>query len=199
MAPIAPAQITAAILAGGAGSRLDGCDKGLQPLAGRVLIEHVLDALGDSAATVLVSANRNAPRYAAYGRVLADAEGADTYRGPLAGIAAALAACTTPWLLTLPVDCPRPPRDLATRLAQALGTSPAAVAHDGAQVQPLFALYSSALAPSAAAALRADRAVWRWQQELGAVPVDFSDCRAAFDNLNTVEDFRRWEREHERD
>src|SRR5579871_7042257 len=121
MAPIAPQETTTAVLAGGAGSRLDGRDKGLQLLAGRPLIEHVLDALGDSVGTILISANRNAERYAAYGRVLADAQSDGEFRGPLAGIAAAFSACASPWLLTLPVDCPRPPRDLLQRLARAIG------------------------------------------------------------------------------
>lgn len=199
MAPLAPQDVTAVVLAGGAGSRLDGRDKGLQPLAGRTLIEHVVASLGGSAATLLVSANRNPQRYAAFGRVIADDATDDAYRGPLAGIAAALAACRTPWLLTLPVDCPWPPRDLLARLARGVGAAPLAVAYDGAQVQPLFALYSSALAAAAAAALRSDAPVWRWQQDLGAVRVDFSDCAGAFDNLNTAQDFARWEQEHERD
>jgi len=199
MAPLAPHDITVAVLAGGAGSRLAGRDKGLQPLAGRPLIEHVLDALGDFPGPILICANRNAAMYARYGQVLADAGADGAYRGPLGGIATALEACATPWLLTLPVDCPRPPRDLAPRLARAVGDAALAVAHDGAQLQPLFALYSRRLAPDAAAALRADRAVWRWQQELGAVAVDFSDRPGAFDNLNTAPDFARWEKDHERD
>ena len=196
---IRPREISAAVLAGGAGSRLEGRDKGLQTLAGRPLIEHVLASLGDAAGTILICANRNPQRYAAYGHVLADGTTDGEFRGPLAGIAAALAACTTPWLLTLPVDCPRPPPDLCARLVRAIGDAALAVAYDGAQVEPLFALYSRRVAPSAAAALCADRPVWRWQQELGAVPVDFSDCPGAFDNLNTAQDFAHWERDHERD
>src|SRR5262249_11305760 len=104
--------------------------------------------------------------------------------------------CRTDWLLTVPVDGPQPPRDLAARLFAAVGASGVAVAHDGARTQPLFALYARGHAASAAAALVADAPVWRWQNELGATEVDFSDCAHAFANLNERGEFERWEREH---
>ena len=186
-----PAAITVAILAGGEGTRIGGRDKGLELLAGKPLIAHVVAALGPQAGGLLISANRNPEHYARFARVCADA--ATGFAGPLAGIAAALAACDTPWLLTLPVDCPRPPADLARRLHQALGAARAAVAHDGAQKQPLFALYRRELAGDAREALALDTPVWRWHDRLGAVEVDFSDARDGFVNLNTEDEFRRWE------
>jgi molybdenum cofactor guanylyltransferase len=186
-----PAQVTAAILAGGAGSRLGGRDKGLEPLAGRPLIAHVLAALQGQADRIVLCINRNAARYAQFGPTLSDA--ADGFHGPLAGIAAALAVCATPWLLTLPVDCPQPPHDLALRLHAAAGVHRAAAAHDGERAQPLFALYRRELAASASAALAQDAPVWRWQSDIGAVPADFSDQPQAFDNLNTRDDFHHWE------
>jgi molybdopterin-guanine dinucleotide biosynthesis protein A len=106
-----------------------------------------------------------------------------------------LAACTTPWLLTVPVDCPDPPAELASRLlatAIAAGTS-LAVAHDGERSQPLFAIYRPALAESCSEALVRNLPVWRWQRESGAAVADFSDCAARFVNLNTPEEFRAWE------
>jgi len=62
--------------------------------------------------------------------------------------------------------------------------------------EPLFALYRRELAAEAAAALTRDEPVWRWQQQIGAVEVDFSDAPEGFVNLNTPEDFRRWEANH---
>ncbi len=191
-----PAVITAAILAGGAGSRLGGRDKGLQPLAGRPLIAHVLAALRPQAGTTLIVANRHRERYAAFAPVVSDA--VPGFRGPLAGIAAALAACRSDWLLTAPVDCPVPPCDLARRLWAAARAAGArlAVAHDGTRPQPLFALYARDLAGAAAEALASDLPVWRWQETLGAAVADFVDVPAAFANLNTAADFRRWEQDH---
>ena len=185
--------ITAAILAGGAGRRLGGRDKGLEMLGGRALVEWVLDSIGGVDAVVVV-ANRNVEAYARHARTIVDHSpdgGATKRRGPLAGIAAALADCATPWLLTVPVDCPRPPRGLAARLhAHAIEcAAKAAVAHDGETRQPLFALYRRELRESAAAAAAAEQGVWAWQDAIGAVALDFGDSRQQFANLNTPEDF----------
>jgi molybdenum cofactor guanylyltransferase len=189
-----PVEITAAILAGGAATRLAGRDKGLELLAGTPLIAHVIDALRGQADTLLICANRNAELYAAFAPVCADTTAG--FRGPLAGIATALEACRTHWLLTVPVDCPRPPSDLASRLRTQIGDARACVAR-GERAEPLFALYRRELAVHAAAALARDEPVWRWQQQIGAIEVDFADAPRTFMNLNTPEDFRQWEARHE--
>jgi molybdopterin-guanine dinucleotide biosynthesis protein A len=185
-----PAEITAAILAGGAATRLGGRDKGLELLCGKPLIAHAIDALRGQADSILICANRNAERYTAFASVCADAIAG--FHGPLAGIATALTACRSEWLLTVPVDCPRPPAALASRLRAHADDARACVARG----EPLFALYRRELADEAAAALARDEPVWRWQQQIGAVEVDFADVHEAFANLNTAEDFRRWEANH---
>lgn len=102
---------TAAILAGGRAERMGGVDKGLLRLGGQLLVERVLTALrAQGIGTWLIVANRSHEIYARYAPVVADAE--PGFRGPLAGVAAALTACTTPWLLSVPVDCPDPPPEL---------------------------------------------------------------------------------------
>ena len=191
-----PTQITAAILAGGEGRRVDGRDKGLLLVSGRPLVAYAAAPLRDTVSRVIVCANRNRDRYAEYGDVFADDESG--FRGPLAGIATALAHCATPWLLTVPVDCPAPPQSVAARLYAAVGNSAVVVAYDGTRRQPLFALYRSGLLESAQAALSANLPVWRWQDDCGAVEADFSDRADAFDNLNSDEEIRAWEqRSHE--
>jgi len=187
------ADVTAAILAGGEGARVGGRDKGLLPLAGENLVARVSSAMRAQADALLICANRHEETYAAFGTVVGDA--LPGYRGPLAGIAAALATCTTSWLLTVPVDCPNPPADLAARLlaaATAAGTD-LAVEHDGERAQPLFAIYRRELAESCSDALVRDLPVWRWQREAGAAIADFSDRAKRFVNLNTPEEFSAWE------
>jgi len=186
-----PATITAAILAGGAGTRLGGRDKGLEALAGKPVVAHVAEALRGQAGRLLICANRNRERYVEFAPVCADVTVG--FHGPLAGIAAALAACTTQWLLTVPVDCPHPPNDLGERLWAGAGVARASVAR-GARREPLFALYRRELAAAAAIALGRDEPVWRWQQQIGVIEVDFAD--ETFVNLNTSDDFRRWEQQH---
>ncbi len=189
-------EFAAAILAGGEGRRVGGSDKGLLMLHGKPLIERVADALRVQVGAILICANRHADEYARFGQVISDAM--PGFHGPLAGIASALAATPSAWLLTVPVDAPDPPRELAQRLhaAAIAADAKAAVAHDGAHRQPLFALYRRDLAPSAAAALADDLPVYRWQDTIGAVEVDFSAQAPAFANLNTLDDIRDWERNH---
>lgn len=188
-----PATITAAILAGGEGRRVGGEDKGLLPLSGRPIVAHVIAALRGQVGSIVICANRNADRYAGFAPVVADTT--TGFRGPLAGIAAALRACKSEWLLTVPVDCPQPPRDLAVRLHDAalVENRDVAAAFDGMRVQPLFALYHRTLAADAGAALKNDLAVIRWQQGLYRALADFSTRPQEFCNLNTPEEFRHWE------
>jgi len=191
-----PSQITAAILAGGEGRRVDGRDKGLIELSGRPLVAHVVAALDGQAGTIVVCANQHAQDYAPFGSVLADAM--PGFRGPLAGIATALAQCTTPWLLTVPVDAPQPPRELAQSLfaAALAANADAAVAYEGVRPQPMFALYRSRLAESAATALAQDLPVWRWQENIRAAEAFFDLGDPAFTNLNTNEEIVAWEQAH---
>ena len=188
------ASVTAAILAGGQGSRLGGLDKGVQPLFGRPVVSYVVDALRPHCETIVICANRHYDVYEQFGSVLPDS--LQGFRGPLVGISTALAHCKTRWLLTVPVDTPAPPNDLVTRLLTRISAARATVADDGTRRQPLFALYDCALAVSAQNALEHDLAVWRWQDDIGAAIVDFSDTIESFTNLNTLEDFRRWEANH---
>ncbi len=190
---MAATSITIAILAGGAASRLDGRDKGLELLHGRPLIAWEIEAIermgfvGQD--SVMIVANRHMDEYSRHATTIRD----DTpgFRGPLAGIASALKFCTTSWLMTVPVDCPRPPLDLAARLFQAAqgNTADAFVAHDGERRQPLFAIYRRELATSAANAVAVGQGVWSWQDAVAARELDFSDCRRQFLNLNTYEEF----------
>ncbi len=196
--PFMTSDITVAILAGGQGTRVGGQDKGLMDLAGEPLISRVRERLRAQAGALLICANRNADQYAQYGTVVTDTT--PGFHGPLAGIAAALAACRSRWLLTVPVDSPRPPSDLSRRLhaAAVSGRTGAAVAHTGARREPLFALYAASLSESAAEALQRDLPVWRWQDELGIAEVDFSAQAADFVNLNSADDFSRWEEDRRR-
>ena len=59
--------ITGVILAGGEARRMGGGDKGLVELCGKPLIEHALAALSPQVDTIIINANRNRDRYAAYG------------------------------------------------------------------------------------------------------------------------------------
>ena len=189
------ASVTVAILAGGQGRRLGGVDKGLHLLDGVPLIARVIAAIeamqppnyADRHLDVLIVANRNIEKYSSYARTLPDA--VDCGEGPLAGIATALSAIGSTWLLTLPVDCPRPSVDLYRRLHAAIGDADCAVAHDGLRRQPLFALYRAGSAASAMEASNACTGPHAWQNQMDTVEVDLRDRREDFANLNTAAEF----------
>lgn len=186
---IARDNITGGILAGGAGRRLGGLDKGWYEVAGKPLVVHTLERLGPQCDRILISANRSLARYRALGYpVCVDDSGGD-FRGPLAGTAALLRAAVTPYVLTVPVDTPLLPRDLATRLAAAMGThTEIAVARYGDQVQRLHALIRRDLLKDLQAALLAGtRAVHDWHARHELVTVEWLQPEC-FANINSPED-----------
>ena len=192
MSPLAqsPACVTTAILAGGAASRLGGRDKGLLSLLGRPLIAWMLEALAlEPEQPRLIVANRNLEQYARFAPTISD-QHREVFAGPLAGVAAALGVCETEWLYTVPVDCVRPRGEILQALCAAPMSAKidAVVAHDGSRRQPLFALYRSSLAASAAKAVAAGSGVLRWQNSLNLHEVDLSGLKDAWWNLNTAED-----------
>lgn len=168
---------------------MGGADKGLLPLAGRPLVAHVLERLAPQVDAILLSANRNLDAYRAFGHpVLPDTLG--ERQGPLAGLHAGLSACTTPWLLTCPCDCPALPADLAARLLTAVKLQGArlAVATAAGKTQPAFQLLRRDLLPALEAHFAAGgRKLMDWCRTQGAVEVEFPDA-TAFRNLNSPED-----------
>lgn len=181
--------ITALILAGGKGQRLGGVDKGLHLYQGRPLIEHVIERLAPQTDRLLISANRNPERYAAYGYpVLPDI--VSGFAGPLAGIHAGLTACPTPLLACVPCDSPRLPLDLVAKLRNELRDADAEIAiaatHDG--LQPVFALMKRDLCSDVAAFLASGHhRLGEWCRSRKLCVVHFADA-GLFANINTVED-----------
>lgn len=187
---IAPGDVTLGIIAGGAATRLQGRDKAWLQFDGEPLVLRLARLLAGRVAGVLVSANRHLDRYPMHGLVALPDRVPDR-PGPLGGIDALLAACGSPWLLTLPVDVLNFPVDLLPRLQQAAGDSPGARAHDDDGPQPLVALWRVAECRDAVAdALAAgEHAVHRVQSRLGMAAADFTGLR--FGNLNTPGDLAR--------
>ena len=65
------------------------------------------------------------------------------------------------------------------------------MAHDGTRLQPLFALFDTALLSSLTAYLaQGERKAEIWLASIPAAVVDFSDAARAFVNINTAEDIR---------
>ena len=182
--------VTGVVLAGGRGRRMGGVDKGLLALEGRAMIEWVLERLVPQVSTVLISANRSSEQYAGLGyQAIADAT--TDFRGPLAGIAAALSKVDTPWIITVPCDSPLITVDLVSRLQNKVldrGVR-VGVAHDGNRLQPVFMFLHRELLADLESYLRdGKRKIDLWLERHSFESVDFSDSQEMFMNANTPAD-----------
>ncbi|MCQ1059484.1 molybdenum cofactor guanylyltransferase MobA [Photobacterium sp. DNB23_23_1] len=180
------------ILAGGQASRMGGNDKGLVTLAGRAMIEHVIDILGTQTSSITINANRNQDTYRQYGTVFGDH--IKNYPGPLGGMHAALHHLDTEWVGFVPCDCPALPADLVSRMSNACdGNTDIAVAHDGEHIQPVVTLVNRRILPKLEQFLEnGDRKIILLYRQCNMITVDFSDQPNAFVNLNTPEELEQF-------
>lgn len=183
-------EITGLVLAGGQGSRLGGVDKGLQRYQGQPLALSALQRLAPQVGPTMLSANRNLDDYARWGiPVWPDPAGLTGYQGPLAGFLAGLQHADTPYLATVPCDCPHFPIDLVARLAEAMRDDIDLVLASTAEgPEPAFCLMRRSVEESLRRYLQSgERKVGRWSAQLRRAEVCFDDP-AAFFNINTPDD-----------
>lgn len=193
MNPTPVENVTGVVLAGGQGRRMGGVDKGLQPLSGRPMIEHVIARLAPQVDEIVINANQNLEAYAQFGHaVVPDVTGG--FAGPLAGLQAGLQAAKHPLVVTAPCDSPFLPQDLVLRLRAALAGNDLAVAKTGRQAHPVFALVRRELLDHLTAYLAGGgRKIDAWYASLAVVEVPFDDEAEAFSNINTREELRAHE------
>jgi len=183
---------TGLILAGGAGRRVGGRDKGLLSWQGAPLVEHVAQRLRPQVGRLLISCNRNREYYATLDATLVTDSRQD-FQGPLAGIESAIPHISSEFLLVAPCDNPLLPLDLASRLLTDINRSDApgvdiCFAHDGERGQYLCAaIRCTALVELPAFLDQGHRAVRQWYTHQGCRSVDFSDRAECFANLNSRE------------
>jgi len=184
--------ITALVLAGGKATRLGGVAKHEIVVEGRTIFARQVAVLAPRVSEILVASSSD---IAGYRTVRDPQEGV----GPLAGIAAGLAACTTEWLLVVAGDMPH----LTGAVVDAL-LARADTAHDAVGIriaglpEPLVcalrcAVYRPIVARRLAArALKASqlldgepvRVAWLDDSELRAIDPELR----AFFNVNAPED-----------
>lgn len=186
-------QITGLVLAGGQGSRLGGVDKGLQPYKGTPLALNAMRRLTPQVGHVMLNANRHLETYAGWGaRVWPDPAELGSYQGPLAGFLAGLQHAETPYLATVPCDCPHFPHDLVARLSAALRDDvEIVVARSSNGLEPAFCLMRRSVEASLHSYLQSgERRIERWTAQLRRAEAHFDDA-AAFFNINTPDDLAR--------
>jgi molybdopterin-guanine dinucleotide biosynthesis protein A len=172
---------------------MGGNDKAFIPLAGRPLIEHVIERLRPQVELLAISSNAPSGHFANYGLpVLPDVHGG--FRGPLAGIHAGLHAWPDAIVLTVAVDLPLLPRDLVARLRAALRPGRCAYAANAAN-HAIAILWSPGMAPLVERVLlRGDTAVRDWLETHGDAVMfaPAADTDVSF-NVNSPRDLERAE------
>lgn len=178
------------ILAGGLARRMEGRDKGLVELAGKPMVQWVLDAVTPQVDAVLINANRNKPDYERFGPAVAG-DLIEGHLGPLAGLLTGFKTLQLPTVFMCPCDSPFLPADMVSRLYASLQNAQAdiAVAHDGDRMQPVFCLARESTLPSLTRFLDSgERKIDRWFAEENTSMTDFSDYPEAFRNINSEQD-----------
>lgn len=184
------------ILAGGRARRMGGADKALLRLDGRPILSHLVERLESQCDGLLLSANSDPARFAAYGLVVVPDTIPD-FAGPLAGILAgldwlAMHRTNPEWLLSVAADTPFIPLDLVSRLHLAraeAGTRLACAASDGRRHHAI-GLWPISLRDELRAALGAG------ERRLGAFTASYGAALAEwpanpvdpFFNVNTPDD-----------
>ena len=184
-----PADVTAAVLAGGLSHRM-GADKALLPWADTSLLGHVLETVGGAFDCVVISAHDPAT-YAGFGeQVVFDTEPG---RGPLCAIASVLAAVPTEWVFAVACDMPfLDPAVWAALAEHARGDADAVLPRSARGLEPLCAFYHQRCLPMFREHLAAGRlAIHDAMQDVRIVEVDIAAGATAdtFANLNTHDEY----------
>lgn len=180
------ARPTGLILAGGQSRRMRAAmpaaqpDKSFADLAGTPLLGHVIARLRPQAGRVVLNANGDPARFAAFNLPVV-ADSIPDFAGPLAGLLAGLQwskahAPEATHLVSASTDVPFLPHDLVVKLHAALAASraPIAIARSKSGLHPVIGVWPVALAEDLAAALKdGTRKVQDWTTRHNAVPVDF--------------------------
>lgn len=179
-------KISCLILAGGEGKRVDGRDKGLINYQDKTLIQHAIDVIEPQTDEIVISANRNIGTYQNYGyEVITDS--AAEYRGPLAGIAAALPHCKNNWVLIVPCDMPFLPSDFVEKLLSKLSDNNICIAESEGRFQLAF-LINKNLLPTILQALDNNQLrLMQWVKAQKLTTCHFTETRY-FTNFNQTKD-----------
>jgi molybdopterin-guanine dinucleotide biosynthesis protein A len=191
----------AVVLAGGLARRMGGGDKPLRTVGGRPLLDHLLARLAPQVPSLILNANGDPARFAAYGLAVVP-DSLPDHPGPLAGILAALDHAARhpdlPWVVSVTGDAPFIPRDLVPRLhaAREAAGLPLACARSAGQAHPPIGLWPVALRGELRAALLAgERKIDRWTARFGCAHADWpAEPFDPFFNANAPEDITEAER-----
>jgi len=193
-------KIVGLLLAGGQSRRMGGGDKALRLLAGRTLLDHVIDRVGPQVSALALNANGDPARFARFGLPVVPDSIAD-FVGPLAGILAGLDWTAAnrpdcPMIVSVATDAPFLPADLVARLREGREEAGAdlACAASGGQPHPVIGLWPVRLREELRQAVASEgiRKVDVWTARYRLATVDFPVSPIdPFFNANRPDDLDR--------
>jgi len=182
-------DVTAVILAGGKGRRMEGANKGLMRLNQKPLIAYALDRITPQSHSQIISANQNLEEYQQFQRqVVSDHE--SDFQGPLSGLLSCKNKILTDLVLSIPCDTPFIPDNLLAKMLNTYneGAYDICVVHDGQQMQNLFLLFPASLLEQLQDFFQqGNRRVSDWIKQNVYQCVDFSNQQECFININTLD------------
>jgi molybdopterin-guanine dinucleotide biosynthesis protein A len=191
------------LLAGGLARRMGGGDKPLKSVAGRTILERVIECLRPQCDGLILNANGDPARFAFTGLPVVP-DDVPGFAGPLAGILAALdwTFANRPdlaWVASAAADSPFIPSDFVARLHAVREASgmPLACAESGGQAHPVNGLWPVALRDDLRQALVIEdlRKIDRWTARHGIALASWSVGPVdPFFNANRPEDVAEAER-----
>jgi molybdopterin-guanine dinucleotide biosynthesis protein A len=191
------------LLAGGQARRMGGGDKCLRQLGTRTILEHVIERARPQVAALVLNANGDPDRFAAFGLPVA-ADVVQGFAGPLAGVLTGMEWTRArrpdcPWIATIATDTPFFPTNLVERLLAAVESARAdlACAVSGGRAHPVFGLWPVRLADDLRGAVVNEgiRKVDVWTGRYRLIEVDFPiEPIDPFFNTNRPEDLAQAER-----
>ena len=195
--------IVGVLLAGGQSRRMGGIDKALQMLGGRPLLAHAIERLKPQVAGMVINANGEASRFAAF-RLPVIADSIAGFAGPLAGVHAGLAwvRASRPGIehvVTVSADTPFFPTDLVARFLASLNQNrPLLVARSEEGLHPVIGLWPVSMVTAIEESLKQGvRKASAFVQERGAIEVFFPRIEIGgrlidpFFNINSPEDLAK--------
>lgn len=193
------------ILAGGSSVRMGRHHKGLMMLENTTLLEKIIHTLQPQVAQVILNINTNHELYQRYAELYALTLVADDIKstqgplGPLAGICTAMSTVKkinnkAKWLLTVPCDSPRLPKDLLAQLSSLAKNEPKQVINpmSNGRKHHVIGVWSLDLEEPLRNFLHSgQRAVGNFLQSVNNTSLHFpADDYDPFFNVNTPDDYR---------
>jgi molybdopterin-guanine dinucleotide biosynthesis protein A len=185
---VAMVSVSALILAGGKATRLGGVAKHELVIEGRTIFERQIEVLAPRVAEILVATPHDMAGYRCVRDRVPDI-------GPLAGIAAGLAAMHTPWLLVVAGDMPHLTGEVIDEILGAATEADDAVGvRVGGLPEPLVCLLHESARPAVDRRIEQKRfkaSGLLTDEQLSVTWLELDRHARAFDNVNEPEDLGR--------